>query len=65
MTVDIIVQTSGFIRIFFYSKIARNSTSNKKYQYLKKTMNFRIFGIDDAGVNVNLQIVGFIERLLK
>ena len=31
----------------------------------KKKWNIEIFGIDEAVVNVNLQISGFVERLCK
>ena len=36
-----------------------------KKSILKKKKFFVIFGIDEAVVNVNLQISGFVERLCK
>ena len=32
---------------------------------LTKQWNFEIFGIDEVVINVNLQTLGFLERLCK
>ena len=38
---------------------------NEKSTLTKKKWNFEIFGIDEVVVNVNLQVLGFVERLCK
>ena len=32
---------------------------------MEKKWNIEIFGIDEAAINVNLQISGFVERVCK